>query len=58
VILGLGEPAGFWWDTFQAAIDGLAKESRQGELVVASGAGIAEVSFDQGAQAEVLVQLA
>jgi len=42
----------------QAAIDGLAKEIRQGELVVASGARIDEVSLDQGAQAEPLVQLA
>jgi hypothetical protein len=42
----------------QAAIEGLAKEIPQGELVVSSGAGIAEVSFDQGAQAESLVQLA
>jgi len=36
----------------------LAKEIRQEELGVASDAGIAEVSVDQGAQAEVLVQLA
>ena len=42
----------------QAAIERLANEIRQGELGVAAGAGIAEVSFDQHAQAEVLVQLA
>jgi hypothetical protein len=42
----------------QAAIDGLAEEIRQGELGVAPGAGIAEVSLDQGVEAEVLVQLA
>ena len=36
----------------------LAKEIRQGELVVASGARIGEVSLDQGAQAEPLVHLA
>jgi hypothetical protein len=35
----------------QAAMDGLAKEIRQGELVVASGARIGDVSLDQGAQA-------
>jgi len=44
--------------TCQAAIDGLAEEIRQGKLVVAPAAGIVEVSLDQGAQAEVLVQLA
>jgi hypothetical protein len=42
----------------QAAIDRLAKEIRQGELVVVSGARISEVSFDQRAQAEALIQLA
>jgi hypothetical protein len=42
----------------QAALDGLAKEIRQGELVVASGAKIGEVSLDQDAQAEPLVHLA
>jgi hypothetical protein len=42
----------------QAAIDGLAKEIRQGELIVLSGAGVSEVSFNQRAQAELLVQLA
>ena len=42
----------------QAAIDGLANEIRQGELAVASGTRIGEVSLDQGAQAESLVQLA
>jgi hypothetical protein len=42
----------------QAAIERLANEIRQGELVVVSAAGIAEVPVDQGTQAEVLVQLA
>ena len=42
----------------QAAVDGLAQEIRQGELGVASGAGIGEVSFDQRTQPEALVQLA
>src|SRR5712692_5232987 len=42
----------------QAAIDGLAKEIWQRELVVASGARIGEMLLDQGAQAETLVQLA
>jgi hypothetical protein len=44
--------------TGQAAIDGLAKEVRQGELRVVSRARISEVSFNQRAQAEALVQLA
>ena len=56
----LGQPLGVVGVlvTGKAAIDGLAKEIRQGELVVAPGAGIAEVSGDQGAQAEALVLLA
>ena len=37
--------------TGQATVDGLAKEIRQGELVVASGARISEMSFDQRVQA-------
>src|SRR5262245_15633708 len=41
----------------QAAIDGLAKEIWQGELVVAS-ARIRKLLLDQDAQAETLVQLA
>ena len=42
----------------QAAIDGLSEQARQRELAVTSRAGIGEVSLDQGAQAEPLVQLA
>ena len=41
----------------QAAIDGLADQIRQGKVAVASGAGIGEVSLDQGAEAEAFVQL-
>ena len=40
----------------QAAVDGLAKEISHRELAAASGAGIGEVSPDEGAQAEPLVQ--
>jgi MOFRL family len=38
----------------QAAIDGLSEQVRQRELAVRSGAGIGEVSFDQGTQAAAL----
>ncbi len=41
----------------QAAVNGLAEQTRQRELKGASGAGIGEVPLDQGAQAEPLVQL-
>jgi hypothetical protein len=43
--------------TCQAAIDRLTKQIRQEELVIASGARISEMSFDQRVQAEALVQL-
>jgi hypothetical protein len=42
----------------QAAVDGLAEEIRQRELAIASGAGIGQVSLDERAQAEALVQFA
>src|SRR6266446_1581663 len=42
----------------QAAVDGLAEEVRQWELAVVPDTGIAEMSVDQRAQAEALVQLA
>ncbi len=42
----------------QAAIDRLTKEIRKSKLAILSSAGIDEVSFDEGAQAEAFVQLA
>ena len=42
----------------QTAVDGLAEQIREGKLAVASGARIGEVSLDERAQAEALVQLA
>jgi hypothetical protein len=41
----------------QAAVDSLAEEVGQGELAIASRAGIGEVAFDQLGRAEALVQL-
>jgi hypothetical protein len=41
----------------QAAIDGLAKKIRQGELVVVSGAGIGEVSLNTRTSSGLLLAL-
>ena len=41
----------------QATVDGLAKEIRKRELPIASAARVGEVSLDERAEAEVLVQL-
>jgi hypothetical protein len=53
----LGQPLGVVGVlvTGQAAVDRLAEEVGQGELAIASGAGIGEVSVDERAQAEALV---
>jgi hypothetical protein len=40
----------------QAAVDRLPEQVRQWKLPIASGAGIGEVSLDQGVQAEALVE--
>ena len=42
----------------QTAVHGLAEQIREGELAIASGAGIGEVPLDKRAQTEALVQLA
>ena len=41
----------------QPTVDGLAKEIRKRELPIASAARVGEVSLDERAEAEVLVQL-
>ena len=43
---------------WQVAVDGLSEEVRQWEPAGAPSGGIAEMSVDQGAQAEALIQFA